>query len=124
MFNRDKKYAENFLKDALMFPTDKFSNMPRTRYHSPTGLPWIPSGRYFEDYISSGKFMTDLDIVGYSVNPGHLEDLNVDWLNILSYGTRSEGRYWNRKIKFIVFGKLIKVGITEKIDIVGVLMIP
>ena len=101
VFNQDTKYVETFLKDALMFPTDKFSNMPRARYHSPTGLPWVPTGRYFEDYITTGKFMRDLDVVGYSINPDHLENLNVDWLNILSHGTSSEGRVISISIRNI-----------------------
>ena len=102
VLNEDKKYIEKFLTDALVYPTDKFSNLPRSRYHSLTGLPWILSGRYFEDYISTGKFARDLDIVGYSINPEHLENFDVDWLNILSFGTSREGTHLNRKIKFVV----------------------
>ena len=100
--NQDTKYVEKFLKDALIYPTDKFSNVPSSRYHSLTGLPLLPSGRYYEDYISNYKFMRVLDIVGYSINPEHLKNLNIDWLNIISHGSSSSGSNWNRKIKFIV----------------------
>ena len=51
---------------ALKTPTDKFSSRKN----------FIPSGRFFEDYIGRWKYLLTLQVVGFSLNPEHL-DLNI-----------------------------------------------
>lgn len=86
------KYSKDTIEQhfamALRVPSDKLShsNNPQLQSQSPISsssssslssnifpqhFPMLPSSRYMEDYVYSGKAMSKLHAVGFSINVEH-----------------------------------------------------
>ena len=70
------KELTKHLVTALKVPTDKFAFR----------FAYIPSGRFLEDYYGRLKFASLLKILGFSINPEHLQCNN-------NYNIRSVSSY-------------------------------
>lgn len=69
----ESEVVEKHLSEALLFPSDKAWR--------PYSWTMLPTTRYLEDYVYSGKFLASLKFVGFSLNPEHIPSENaLDWL--------------------------------------------
>lgn len=59
--------VEDHLIQALQKPKDKLARMN----------DWLPSGRFKVDYLDRWKFLYNLDILGFTLNPLH--DAKADY---------------------------------------------